>query len=148
LPKHSDPAAQAAGSVSRTATIEACVDADAHAAKRPPARFVEGRRGRAISRKSGVAARNRSPAANFFGARKRASEPCRRAAAAAVDVAPVFARTAMRCETRSCFQGFFRERIRARGANPDIDDGIAHASTAVPPRLPRDRPGTFVLQKC
>jgi hypothetical protein len=84
----------------------------------------------------------------FFGARKRASEPCRRAAAAAVDVAPVFARTAMRCETRSCFQGFFRERIRARGANADIDDRNAHASTAVPPRLPRDRPGTFVLQKC
>jgi hypothetical protein len=111
-----------------------------------------------VSSRAGAGARFRAnrvlrreighPPQTFFGARERASEPCRRVAAAVVDVAPVLARTAMRCETRSCFQGFFRERIRARGANPDIDDGIAHASTAVPPRLPRERPGTYVLQKC
>jgi hypothetical protein len=54
----------------------------------------------------------------------------------------------MHCETRSCFQVFFRERIRAQRAHADLDGGIARASTAVPPRSPPERPGTFVLQKC
>jgi hypothetical protein len=106
-------------------------------------------RGRARFRANRVLRReNRLPPKTFFGVRRRARERRRRADAATVDVAPERARTTMRCETRSCFQVFFRERFRAQRTHADLAGGIARASTAVPSRSPPDRPGTFVLQKC
>ncbi|MFT3898010.1 MAG: hypothetical protein QM719_10020 [Thermomonas sp.] len=90
----------------------------------------------------------RRPPKTFFDTRRCAPEPLRRVADVAAAAAFALAHAAMRCESRSCFQGFFRERIRGRHACGGIDVVVSRAAQAIARRPRRERPGTFVLQKC